>query len=138
MEHLADPKTALTEFLRVLKPGGIVGICSPDWDGLLLAPPSDELFEAASAYAEMQQSNGGDLRIGHKFGTYLGEVGFEGIQMNARYECYPSLEFIGNYLALQLERDGQNQHAKTFVDWSQSSGGLFAQAWVSAIGKKPK
>jgi hypothetical protein len=69
LEHLATPHKALAEYFRVLKPGGSVGVCSPDWDGLLLAPASPELTEAADAYARLQETNGGDLRIGHKLGA---------------------------------------------------------------------
>ncbi|MDR4468488.1 MAG: methyltransferase domain-containing protein [Nitrospira sp.] len=138
LEHLATPHKALAEYFRVLKPGGIVGVCSPDWDGLLLAPASPELTEAADAYARLQEANGGDLRIGHKLGTYLMETGFQEVHMQARYECYPSLPFIAQYLALQLERNGQDTHAHTFRSWCEHEGGLFAQAWVSAIGMKPQ
>ncbi len=136
MEHLAEPVRALRECLRVLKPGGYLGVCSPDWDGLLLAPSSQKLANAAAAYAALQQANGGDLRIGHKLGAYLSEAGFRDVHMEARYECYPSLAFIGEYLAVQLERNGQPEHARTLREWSASPGGLFAQAWVAAIGRK--
>lgn len=71
MEHLAEPLRALKEFHRVLKPDGRLGVCSPDFGGLLLAPPSDALTDAVSAYAAMQKANGGDLHVGHKFGEYL-------------------------------------------------------------------
>jgi hypothetical protein len=56
--------------------------------------------------------------------------------MNAHYECYPSLSLIGEYLALQLEQKGEVPHAKTLLAWSTADGGMFAQAWVSAIGRK--
>jgi hypothetical protein len=49
---------------------------------------------------------------------------------------YPSLSFIGEYLAIQLRRNGCERHADALIEWSKSSGGLFAQAWISAIGKK--
>ena len=136
MEHLRDPVAALKEACRVLRPNGVIGICSPDADGWLLSPPSKELDSAVNAYADLQASNGGDLRIGKQFGVILKKAGFADIHLSARYECYPSLQFIGEYLALQLEQKGMLQEAKTFRDWSGSDGGMFAQAWVAAIGIK--
>jgi ubiquinone/menaquinone biosynthesis C-methylase UbiE len=136
MEHLAHPTKALREIHRILKPGGVIGVCSPDWDGLLMAPPSPELDQATEAYAALQGRNGGDLRVGHKLGTYLAAAGFQEIRMSARYECYPSLDFIGEYLALQLERENDSVSAETFRRWSRSECGMFAQAWVSAVGRK--
>jgi hypothetical protein len=56
--------------------------------------------------------------------------------MSARYECYAALEFIGEYLALQLQREGDGQSARAFRSRSQSADGMFAQAWVSAVSRK--
>lgn len=53
---------------------------------------------------------------------------------NVRFE---SLDFIGEYLALQLECDGDEQSATVFREWSRQSDGMFAQAWVSAVAVKP-
>lgn len=136
LEHLSEPKKALAEFHRVLKPGGHAGVCSPDFGGLVISPESKALSEAIAAYAALQAKNGGDLYVGRKLGVYLAESGFSAIQMQARYECYADLSLIGEYLALQLRRDGSEQHADTLIEWSRSRGGLFAQAWISAIGKK--
>jgi hypothetical protein len=137
MEHLARPVEALKEISRVTKSGGIVGVCSPDRDGWLLTPHSADLEAAADAYVELQASNGGDLRIGKKLGGYLCDAGFTDVRIEARYECYSSLKFIGEYLALQLNKTGMPQHAEIFRGWSNSEAGLFAQSWVSAIGTKP-
>jgi SAM-dependent methyltransferase len=136
MEHLSDPRRALRELQRVLKPEGIIGVCSPDWGGLILSPPSPALTQAAQAYAALQSRNGGDLAVGRKLGPYLSEVGFKDVRMSARYECYPSLDFIGTYLALQLEREHDLTSAEAFRAWSRMEGGLFAQAWVAAIARK--
>lgn len=138
MEHLTDPVRALREFHRVLKPGGVVGVCSPDWNGLLVAPPSQELTTALDAYADLQDRRGGDLRVGHTLGEKLATAGFVNVQMSARYECYPSLQFIGEYLAFQLEREGHSDSGRLIREWSQNSDGLFAQAWVSALATKDR
>jgi SAM-dependent methyltransferase len=136
MEHLADPVRALGEMHRVLKPGGIIGLCSPDWGSFVLAPPSPELTSAVAAYTALQSRNGGDVNAGRKLGTHLETVGFDHVQMSARYECYPSLEFIGEYLALQLDGKGDVGSANTLRVWSRHKAGMFAQAWVSAVARR--
>ncbi len=136
MEHLSDPARAVAEIHRVLKPGGIAGLCSPDWGGFVLAPPSPALTAAVDAYTALQSKNGGDVRVGRRLGSLLGAAGFADVTMAARYECYASLPFIGEYLALQLEHAGDSTSATTFRAWSRTSGGMFAQCWVSAIGSR--
>ncbi len=106
MEHLTFPGKALAEFHRVLKPGGAIGLCSPDWDGFVVAPPSPELDTALSAYRMLQTKNGGDVLAGRKLGSYLSAAHFHSVRMQARYECYSTLPLIGDYLALQLHQAG--------------------------------
>lgn len=137
MEHLSDPVRAIREMLRVLKPGGIAGLCSPDWGGFVLAPPSPALSAAVAAYTGLQSRNGGDVLVGRKLGTLAAAAGFTDIAMSARYECYASLELIGEYLAVQLARAGDERAAETFRTWNRSPGGLFAQSWVSCLAQKP-
>lgn len=136
MEHLSDPRRAMSEIYRVLKSGGTFGVCSPDWGGFVLAPPSPALGEAVHAYRSLQASNGGDVEVGRRLGVYLAGCGFVRIRMSARYECYPSLPLIGEYLALQLEGRDDARSAATFRQWSHGEGGMFAQCWVSCIGHK--
>ena len=136
MEHLTDPVRAMREMLRVLKPGGVIGVSSPDWGSFLLAPPSAALTAAVAAYTTLQTRNGGDVNVGRKLGSHLSAAGFENCQMSAQYEVYPSLPLIGDYLALQLDCAGDAASAATFRDWSQRPGGLFAQCWVSCIARK--
>jgi hypothetical protein len=94
------------------------------------------LSAAVDAYMKVQRDHGGDVHAGRKLGTHLGSAGFVEVRMSARYECYPSLAFIGEYLALQLERAGDRQSARVFRAWSSEQGGMFAQTWISAIPVK--
>ncbi|MEZ6087352.1 MAG: methyltransferase domain-containing protein [Pirellulaceae bacterium] len=137
IEHLSNQPLAAKEMFRVLKPGGIIGVCSPDWGGFVLAPPSIELTLAITAYTNLQTNNGGDVNAGRKLGSHLQVVGFEAIQLSARYECYDSLAVIGEYLALQLERTGDSDSATTLREWSRRNDGMFAQCWVSCVARKP-
>ena len=63
-------------------------------------------------WINVHELNGGDLRIGKKLGSYLCDAGFTDVRIKARYEVYPSLDFIGESLALQLEKAGQPEHAE--------------------------
>ena len=137
LEHLGDPDRAITEFLRVLKPGGVIGLSSPDWGGFLLAPYSEQLTSAIGGYEELLFSNGGDPYVSCKLGQFLENAGFEALAMRAKYEVYESVETIGEYLALQLENAGEARHATTLREWASTPSGMFAQAWVSCIGRKP-
>ena len=136
-EHLGDPGRAIAEFRRVLRPGGNVGLCSPDWGGFLLAPPSTELSAAIARYERLSIDNGGDPYVGRKLALLLEKGGFEAIAMQARFEVYESRSFIGEYLALQLDNAGATRHAATLLEWAGAPNGMFAQAWVSCTGRKP-
>ena len=136
MEHLVDPTRALREMYRLLKPGGVIGICSPDWGGFILSPPSTELTRAIDAYTGLQTRNRGDVHVGRKLGIHLAAAGYHDVRLAARYECYPSVELIAEYLAAQLERASEDHAAAALRQWSKGEGAFFAQAWVSAVARK--
>lgn len=50
----------------MLKSGGWLGVCTPDWGGFLYSPATPELLAAVRAYNVLQNRNGGDVCIGHK------------------------------------------------------------------------
>ena len=137
LEHLKEPVQAAIELKRVLRPGGMLGVCTPDWGGFLLAPPSEKLLLAFEAYKQLQNRNGGDVYCGHKLGMYAAQAGFENIVMRSRYENYDPLTVIGDFLAMNHDEAGDAKNAATWREWARSPNAMFSQAWVSCTGRKP-
>lgn len=136
-EHLSDPGRGAKECLRVLKPGGVIGVATPDWSGFIVQPSSPELDAALEAYKRLQKENGGDVNMGGKLAGMLVQAGFIDARMKARYENYAPLTVIGELLAVNLEYDQQHEHARALRQWQLNPTGMFAQAWVSCIARKP-
>ena len=137
LEHLGEPVRAAKECLRVLKPGGVIGVATPDWEAFIVAPETPELVAAVRKYREIQDGNGGDTRTGRKLGTILREAGFAVPRMQARFENYDPSRIIGEVISFQLQRDGYERLAQVVREWQTDPEGLWAQAWVSCVARKP-
>jgi SAM-dependent methyltransferase len=135
-EHLAEPIRGVNEIRRVLRPGGVAGLCSPDWGGFILSPTDNQLETAISRYRGLQEKNGGQTLAGRQLGSWLTAGGLVVQKIHARYECYPDSRIIAEYLALQLDQTGEVESAVALREWATLPTSLFAQAWVSAIGVK--
>lgn len=149
LEHLADPSAALSEMRRVLRPGGVAAVCSPDWGGVIVAPLNPDLSEALEFYKQIQSRNGGNTCAGRHLGVWMRDAGFGAVKMQATYECYESLERIAEYLAQRIDDAEEidkvvsggwvkagdlERMSGALRAWSSRTDGLFAQAWVAAVG----
>lgn len=137
LEHLSQPQRAVNEFFRVLRPGGALGVCTPDWGGFIVTPETPQLRAAIEAYRKLQNRNGGDVLTGRRLGDYFATAGLRRIEQQARYESYEPRVTIGDFLAMNLEETGDAANAATWRAWARAERGMFAQAWVSCTGVKP-
>ena len=135
-EHLSTPERALAEVHRVLRPGGLAALRSPDWGGFIVAPETAEVQSALKRYIELQIANGGDVHAGRKLPALLRLGGFTSLCFSASYECYESAPLIAEYLAARLAAAKANSEAAALMEWSKHPDAVFAQAWCEIVGRR--
>ena len=131
-QHLAEPERGLAELHRVVAPGGVVGVRSPDWSGLLLHPDSPPVRDALAKFLATH------YRVGNPFGgrALVGQfrrVGFEEVQFAATFECGDAAR-QGQEFADYLSRRGDVEAAAVFAEWANGEDQVFAQAWCEVVG----
>lgn len=84
LEHLPNPKTALKELKRVLKPKGTIMCIEGDHGSTYFYPDSEAAQKAVQSQVLLQQKNGGDANIGRKLFPLLNQAGFEQIKVTPR------------------------------------------------------
>lgn len=150
LEHLSEPRAALREMIRVLKPGGKIIITSNDFDFHLRAYPDiPELDELYDAYCRARISEGGNPRIGRELPYLLKAEGFYDVQLDmicahsriSGDEIFLKAESVG--ISTQLVKDGflKSEILDAIVSkWSgvlKADGHAFVRPLFVATGRKP-
>lgn len=96
--HVQDPLAAVRDLVRVLRPGGWLGLCEPDWSAMRLEPDCETsrlvLHAHAAAFAQ------GD--IGSRLESLARQAG--GVEVGASVEGESTHDFAGIWPILNLER----------------------------------
>lgn len=154
LQHLQSPAVALAEIYRVLRPGGVAGIRSPDFEGHLLAPPEPLLIRIWELAARLLESKGCNPFIGKHQRALLREVGFVKVEASASYECYGSDEAVqtwSQFMSDAVLEEGHSSQLKdqgladaedlksiseAYREWGNNPDAFFADAWCEAVGWK--
>ncbi|MFF1420825.1 methyltransferase domain-containing protein [Streptomyces sp. NPDC058280] len=84
LEHLSDPRQALTALRRVLRPGGTITVIEGDHGSAFFHPASAYAQAAIERQVQLQSAAGGNALIGRQVQPLLAQAGYEDIVVRPR------------------------------------------------------
>ena len=156
LETIEDPRRALVEIARVLKPGAVLGVASVEYGGIVIAGDDVEPLRRFYEIREQlwQLEGVANPYLGRKLRGLLNSCGFKDVIATTKYFCYGTAESVANFgagraadcvdrwyskLAILhgLASAGDLQDIKrAWETWSSSPSAYFAFPWCRAIGWK--
>ncbi len=130
LEHLHNPKQALSELKRVLKTRGTLIVIEGDHGSTFFYPDSEYAQQAINCQIELQKQNGGNSNIGRELYPLLQAVNLADINVSPRMvyvdNSKPHLVegFIKNTFTAMIEGIGENAIQKGITDKESFDRGI--------------
>ena len=154
LQHLSDPERALQEAVRVLAPGGVIGITEVDWDTAIFWPRTSATDRFLEIYDEVAIKNGGDPDMGRRLRSMLEPLGLDRMEIGALAWSYGDAATTAQWGDLWLSRIQESNIATVAVEtgistseelakigaglheWGQAPDAFFSITHGEALGWK--
>lgn len=154
-QHLREPAAALAEMLRVVRPGGLVGIRDVDWATVAYWPEDSWIDRFIEVHFKTWYRNGGEPRMGRRLRALFNAVGVDDLEISADVWCYATPEETaawGDSYAERLLTSPMGERpveygfatradveamAAAFRAWAAHPDAFWAFTHVAALARKP-
>ncbi len=154
LQHLSDPERAMQEALRVMTPGGVIGITEVDWDTATFWPRPPETDRFLEIYDAVALHNGGDPDMGRRVRSMLEPLDLSRMEIGAIVWTFGDAESTEQWGDLWSSRIQESNIATVAVevgisttdelakvgaglhDWGQAPDAYFSITHSQALGWK--
>jgi 2-polyprenyl-3-methyl-5-hydroxy-6-metoxy-1,4-benzoquinol methylase len=151
LEHVPDPVAAIAAVRQVVRPGGVIGVRSPDIAAHIYYPDS-LLDEVRLVFLQWRERRGGHLRVGRELRAILHTAGLQDVVAGMMVEPYGTAEQVqhrGQHTASlfrgpigeEMVRLGVTDWvtverlAAAWETWSDDPRAFYGDVWGEAIGR---
>ena len=92
LQHLRERGLALSEMLRVVKPGGVVAVREVDWSTVAYFPRDPWIDRFIEVHLRTWYRNGGEPQVGRQLRALFNAVGVASLEITASVWCYATRE----------------------------------------------
>jgi SAM-dependent methyltransferase len=88
LQHLRHPVEALAGMVRLLKPGGVLGVRDVDWGSAIFYPENEGMRRFLTMYYELARRNGGEPNAGRSLRRWCRQAGLTGTRVTTSAISY--------------------------------------------------